>query len=100
MPRNARDAAYIWASEEAELIQLHDVAAIMYVPEEDPGRFLFEVIFPPDAFGAANEIQIAGYFGVASYSGLSREYVFDFVDGAKAMWDKIAGYKPPPGWEC
>jgi hypothetical protein len=86
--------------EEAEFIQLHDVAAIMYVPEEDQGRFLIEVMFPPDEYGTADESQIAGYLDVGNYSVLSREYVADFIDGAKQMWAQVAGEAPPPGWEC
>lgn len=100
MPRSARDAAYIWAVEEAEFIQLHDVAAIAYVPEEDPARLLFETIYPPDEHGTAENHEIAGYFGFDDYAEITRAYVSDFIEGAKAMWQPVSGDKPPPGWEC
>lgn len=85
MPQCARDAAYIWAVEDAKFIQLHDVAAIAYVPAEDPGRFLFETIFPPDEYGAAEDSEIAGFFGFDDNAAITRDYVQEFVDGAKAM---------------
>jgi hypothetical protein len=101
MPRDARDAAYIWVTESAEFIQLHEVAAIAYVPEADPGRFLYEVIFPPDEHGTADARAIATFFGFDDNDdSITRAWVSEFVDEARTLWQSVAGDKPPAGWEC